>query len=132
MPTWHDLRSALLDGYQVVDADERIVTIRIDGTNGRHQDVWITDQAPEGHPEWIQVESLFAAVTPQALMTAIQYIGEEQCGALGLARITNYAVVRWTTRVEGITVPYFLAMVDTVAGHADHLEAAISGGADRF
>ena len=75
---------------------------------------------------------MFAPTDDNALSAAIQYVGMDENLGVGVGRLQDFLVIRWTSPLEGLSPDIILGMIDGVAGHADRLEAYVSGGQDVF
>jgi hypothetical protein len=127
MSDWFDLRSQLLQALanQIVVADSDFLGIdyRI---HGRAQHVFLTHHRGFNQGSWIQVESGFADLDSEAIVTGIRHVGQPDSFGIGLGRIEDTLTIRWTSYVEGLKIDNLLTMVAAVANHADGLEADLT------
>jgi hypothetical protein len=127
MSNWPQLKMQLLEALadEVVTADPDYLAFEFRG-DGRAQMVMLVHNEGTNRGPWIRVESGFANFESRSLLAGIHHVGQEDCLGVGLGRVEDNLTIRWTAFVEGLTLERLLAMIASVANHADGLEAELS------
>lgn len=128
---WTLARDALSSHFEVVDSSDVFLALQLHAGE-RQQMVMVSFSEGDRGPSWLRIESAFAPVEPDAMSTAIQYIGMDENLGVGIGRLQDFLVIRWTSPLEQLSNDVLIGMIDGVAGHADRLEASVSGGHDAF
>jgi hypothetical protein len=131
MPSWIEIKNELAVRFSVLEADEHFLALQLMG-GGRRQTVMVSFSEGDQGPSWVRLESGFASVTGAALSTAVEYVGMDENVGVGIGRLGDILVIRWSSPIDGLPIDVLSRMIDGVAGHADRLEAATSGGRDIF
>lgn len=126
--TWPDLCSELRRRLPTVDVGESAMRIEL-SARGRSQVVSVRWEADESGPGWVRVESVFARVSDAALVAAARMLGSSRL-LVGMARLDDRLVIRWTGFVRDLAPETVVQMIDSVAVVADRLEAHLTGGGD--
>ena len=126
MTTWPEVRETLLATYANEAADAGFLALRLTGGD-RTQTVFVNHHEGTNRGAWVRIESGFAQVSQSALAVAIDHIGQDENLWLGIGRLADHLVVRWTGFVATHAIADFVTMVDGVAGVADALERRVSG-----
>lgn len=128
---WNQIRALVSGRFEVIDASDVYLAIQLVAAQ-RHQTVMISCSEGDRGPSWLRIESVFAPIDDKALSVAIEYVGLDENLGVGVGRLQDFLVIRWTSPLEGLSPEVIFGMIDGVAGHADRLEAYTSGGQDVF
>lgn len=128
--TWPELRSHLARRLPVANVDDSVVRVEL-AARGRRQAISVRWQPDAETAGWVIVESPFAPVADAAMAAVIHLLGSPKL-LVGVARVDDALVVRWTGFVSELSGETLVNIIGHVAGVADRLEDRLSDGGDSF
>ena len=136
---WDDLRKEIVEVHRrmpnvtVDDESTRdFLAFTIGAPSGRSQVVVVSHIEGDQGPDWFQVQSPFSGYDPRLAVAAVDYVAREENWGVGVARMDDSLLLRWSGAVGMVTIFHLMSMIDGVAGQADRLESELSGGRDVF
>jgi len=129
MASWETLRSHICETFDVGVDDGKLFAVDVRYGDGRHQRVFLKVEPAYGK-RFLQLRSLVAKQDRMDPVEALQVSAELALGALVLE--DGMYFVQQRILLENLPVEGVAFVVRTIATIADNLEAAHTGGNDKF